>query len=81
MNLRIFDSAEDLVHAAARTVVQKIGAGARTIALSGGSTPKPMYELLGKETIDVPVTWVVVDERYVPMSDPQVEPARVARSP
>ena len=77
MNLRIFDSAEDLVHAAARTVVQKIGAGARTIALSGGSTPKPMYELLGKETIDVPVTWVVVDERYVPMSDPQSNAAMI----
>jgi 6-phosphogluconolactonase len=80
MNLRIFESADDLVHAAARTIVQKIEAGARTIALSGGSTPKPVYELLGKETIDAPVTWVVVDERYVPMSDPQSNAAMIERT-
>jgi 6-phosphogluconolactonase len=80
MNLRIFDSADDLVHAAARTVLQKIGEGARTIALSGGSTPKPMYELLGKETIDVPVTWIVVDERYVPIDDPQSNAAMIEKT-
>ncbi len=80
MNLRIFDSTDDLIHAAARTIVQKIEAGARTIALSGGSTPKPMYELLGKETIDVPVTWVVVDERYVPIDDPQSNAGMIERA-
>jgi 6-phosphogluconolactonase len=77
MNLRIFDSADDLVRAAARTVLQKIDEGARTIALSGGTTPKPLYELLGKETIGEQVTWVIVDERYVPMSDPQSNAAMI----
>ena len=76
MNLRIFDSADDLVHAAARTVLQKIEEGARTIALSGGTTPKPVYELLGREAIP-DVTWVLVDERYVPMSDPQSNAAMI----
>ncbi len=73
MNLRIFDSADDLVRAAGRTIVQRVHAGARSIALSGGCTPKPLYELLGTsdELNDFPITWVVVDERYVPMNDPQ----------
>jgi len=77
MNVRIFDSADDLARAAARTILQKIEEGARTIALSGGTTPKPVYELLGRETIAAPVTWVVVDERYVPMSDPQSNAAMI----
>jgi len=76
MNLRVFDSADDLAHAAARTVLQKIEEGARTIALSGGTTPKPVYELLGRAAI-ADVTWVVVDERYVPMSDPQSNAAMI----
>jgi 6-phosphogluconolactonase len=73
MNLRIFDSLDDLTRAAARSIVQRVRAGARSIALSGGSTPKPLYELLGRtdELRDVAITWVVVDERYVPIDDPQ----------
>ena len=73
MNLRIFDSFADLIQAAARTIEQRVAAGARSIALSGGTTPQPLYELLGKneELRKVPVTWVIVDERYVPMDDPQ----------
>ena len=47
MNLRIFDTTDDLLAAAARTLVQRVQAGARTIALSGGSTPKPLYAMLG----------------------------------
>src|SRR3954469_21724989 len=75
MNLRIFDSTDDLLAAAARTLVQRVQAGARTIALSGGSTPKPMYAMLGSSPIreqlaEFPITWVVVDERYVPIDDP-----------
>ena len=70
MNLRIFDNTEDLLRAAERTIVQQINAGARTIALSGGSTPKPLYESLGKQRFP-DVTWVIVDERYVPIDDPQ----------
>src|SRR4051812_20706199 len=76
MNLRIFDTPHDLLAAAARTLVQRVQGGARTIALSGGSTPKPMYAMLGsspmrEQLADFPITWVVVDERYVPMDDPE----------
>jgi len=76
MNLRIFDTTDDLLAAAARTLVQRVQAGARTIALSGGSTPRPMYAMLGsspmrEQLAEFPITWVVVDERYVPMDDPE----------
>jgi 6-phosphogluconolactonase len=75
MNLRIFDTTDDLLTAAARTLVQRVQAGARTIALSGGSTPKPMYAMLGSSPMrdqlaEFPITWVVVDERYVRIDDP-----------
>jgi 6-phosphogluconolactonase len=75
MNLRIFDTTDDLLAAGARTLVQRAQAGARTIALSGGSTPKPMYAMLGsspmrEQLAEFPITWIVVDERYVPIDDP-----------
>jgi len=77
MNLRIFDSLDDLVSAAARTVVQRASQRETcSIALSGGSTPKPVYERLGssplrEELEPRQITWVVADERYVPFDDPQ----------
>jgi 6-phosphogluconolactonase len=73
MNLRIFDTVDDLLRAAERTLLQRIEGGARTIALSGGSTPKPLYQSLGHNDRlrDFPITWVLVDERYVPIDDPQ----------
>ena len=82
MNLRIFDSLDDLMHATARTIVQRVEAGARSIALSGGSTPKPLYELLGRDATlaQYPITWVVVDERYVPFDDPQSNAGMIMRT-
>ena len=76
MNLRIFDTTNDLLAAAARTLVQRVQSGARTIALSGGSTPKPMYTMLSsspmrEQLAAFPITWIVVDERYVPIDDPE----------
>lgn len=76
MNLRVFDSLEDLSHAAARAILQS---GARTIAVTGGSTPKRLYEILG-QSLPADVTWVLVDERYVPHSDPQSNAAMVERT-
>ena len=75
MNSRIFDSTEDLIAAAARTIMQRVEAGARSIALSGGSTPKPLYQMMGtgamRETLArYSIIWVVVDERYVPIDHP-----------
>jgi 6-phosphogluconolactonase len=90
MNLRIFDSLDDLARAAARTIVQHARPGA-AIALSGGSTPKPVYEILGRAMATdagergpglagIPITWVVVDERYVPLTDPQSNAAMMQRT-
>jgi 6-phosphogluconolactonase len=75
MNLRIFDTPADALAATARTIIQRVQAGARTIALSGGSTPKPLYASLGttplrEELAEFPITWIVVDERYVPIDHP-----------
>ncbi|HSY49627.1 MAG TPA: 6-phosphogluconolactonase [Thermoanaerobaculia bacterium] len=75
MNLRVFDSTDDLLTAAARTLMQRVQAGARTIALSGGSTPQPLYAMLGasplrEQLAEFPITWIVVDERYVPIDHP-----------
>jgi 6-phosphogluconolactonase len=86
MNLRIFDTVEELVPAAARAIVQRAaGKKAFSVALSGGSTPKPLYQLLGSsplrdELAGIAVTWVVVDERYVPMSDPQSNAAMIEKT-
>ena len=76
MNLRIFDTTDDLLNAAARTLLQRVQSGARTIALSGGSTPSPCYAMLGDSPLrdqlaEFPITWIVVDERYVPIDDPE----------
>lgn len=86
MNLRIFDSLDDLVRAAAATIVQIAQKNERpVIALSGGSTPKPLYELLGgapfrDQLAQKPMVWVVVDERYVPLDDPQSNAAMIQRT-
>lgn len=70
---RIFDSASDLIAGVERAIVQLVEKGTQSIALSGGHTPKPLYESLGRnETIrKAKITWVIVDERYVPIDDPQ----------
>ncbi|HET7436591.1 MAG TPA: 6-phosphogluconolactonase [Thermoanaerobaculia bacterium] len=86
MNLRIFDSPEELIRATARTILQQLHPGLpATIAISGGSTPKPLYELLATEPwreqlARTPVTWVLVDERYVPRDDPQSNAAMIERT-
>lgn len=82
MNLRIFDTVDDLIHAAAKTLLQRIDAGARTIGLSGGSTPRPLYENLGRndELREKPMTWVIIDERYVPIDDPQSNAGMIRKS-
>ncbi|MBM3231338.1 6-phosphogluconolactonase [Candidatus Peregrinibacteria bacterium] len=44
--------------------------GSAIVGLSGGSTPKPIYEALGKENINwSAVTVFLVDDRYVPAKD------------
>jgi 6-phosphogluconolactonase len=82
MNLRIFDNNVDLIAGTARAVLDQIKNGARTIALSGGSTPQPLYEQLGRNDSirELPITWVIVDERYVPVEDPQSNEGMMRRT-
>ncbi len=85
MNLRIFDSAGELIEAAAATVLAHAASDSCSIALSGGSSPKPLYELLGRpprseELAKTRITWVVVDERYVPVDDPQSNAGMIQRT-
>lgn len=73
MNLRIFETTDELTRGVAAAIHDRVQQGARSIALSGGSTPKPLYQLLGESEAlrEMLITWVVVDERYVPIDDPQ----------
>ncbi len=86
MNLRIFDSVDGLVRGAASTILQRVkGKERAAVALSGGSTPKPLYELLGgapyrDELAKARIVWVIVDERYVPLSDPLSNAAMIERT-
>jgi 6-phosphogluconolactonase len=71
MNLRVFDSVDDLAAAAAAEVIRRLETGVRVIGLSGGSTPGTLYQLLGsgeqrKRIADYAITWVTEDERLVP---------------
>ncbi len=86
MNLRIFENIDDLSRAAARTILQRIRPGEpATIVVTGGSTPKRLYEMLGEspfreELLQMPITWALLDERYVPIDDPQSNAGMIERS-
>jgi 6-phosphogluconolactonase len=82
MNLQIFDNVADLSSAAAREIERRVLGGARTVALSGGSTPQGLYTILGRSDAlrETPVTWVEVDERYVPVDDPQSNAGMIQRT-
>jgi 6-phosphogluconolactonase len=79
--IEIFPDPERLIQSAAEKVV-RLGAeaiqknGIFTLALSGGSTPRPLYALLAKGTFATSIDWSRVhlfwgDERCVPPDDPR----------
>jgi len=74
--LVIVDDAETLAHEAAKRVIARINESARpTVCLTGGSSPKRLYELLAAEPFrdQIPwarVHWFIGDERFVPRDDP-----------
>ena len=80
-DVRIFDGLEHLSWAAATDFeqlarIKAIEKKPFTVALSGGSTPQPLYELLGSPTFAGRVRWpnvhlFQVDERCVPPDDVQ----------
>ncbi len=82
MNLRIFDNTADLVAGTYEAIVQRIRSGDRSIAISGGASPIPIYQLLGRndELSSLPITWVVVDERHVPIDHPDSNAGMIERT-
>ena len=76
MNLRIFENLEDLSQGAARAIRES---NAKAIGLTGGSTPKRLYEILS-DSLPQAVTWVLIDERYVPRDDPQSNAGMIERT-
>lgn len=75
MNLEILGTPEELAKAAAELFVKR---GLSTIALSGGSTPKRLYQLLAdpNEPFREQVPWSTIkffwtDERHVPPDHPE----------
>jgi 6-phosphogluconolactonase len=75
-NIQVFDDAEAVARAAARRIVELASRsiaerGAFSIALSGGSTPKAIFELLAADEFRTQIAWQNVhvffgDERTVP---------------
>lgn len=74
-----------LMAATAHRIADALGAaiaerGEACAALSGGSTPEPAYALLAEAPLDwSKVTFALVDERFVPPSDPASNEAMLRR--
>ncbi|MES2426849.1 MAG: 6-phosphogluconolactonase [Bacteroidota bacterium] len=81
MTLNIFQTPDEVVDALAQLFVKtandSIAArGKFSVALSGGSSPKKLYELLASTTYADSIEWAKVyfffgDERNVPQTDPE----------
>ncbi|HEV3499095.1 MAG TPA: 6-phosphogluconolactonase, partial [Bradyrhizobium sp.] len=74
---RIFESAETLAQTVAQWLcgLAQVGGGPFSVCLSGGSTPRLMYERLATPAIASRFPWPRVhwfwgDERFVPHDDP-----------
>ncbi len=79
MNLKIFDNLDELYRSAAQLFIERSAEavarnGQFTVALSGGSSPKAIFQLLATEDYYTKIDWdrwfiFWVDERWVPLDD------------
>jgi 6-phosphogluconolactonase len=76
MKVAVFDTPETVAQRLADWVVARLGEGSGRVALclSGGSTPRRLYELLGAPSRRDPLPWARMhcfwgDERFVPRDD------------
>ncbi|HVM87482.1 MAG TPA: 6-phosphogluconolactonase [Puia sp.] len=79
MHLHIFKTADEFNHAVADWIVDSIAKTLKiqdrfTLVLSGGNTPKALYQLLSATTYREKIDWSKLhvfwgDERYVPFTD------------
>jgi 6-phosphogluconolactonase len=91
--LRVFETAQALAEGAAEFVCERAEAshGRFVVSLSGGSTPKPLYQALASDTLVKRFPWdravfLFGDERFVPPDDPasnyrMVREAMFSRAP
>jgi 6-phosphogluconolactonase len=84
--LIVMDGADALADAAASRLMARIDANSGRIAvcLTGGSSPKRLYQLLASDRYRgrIPwnrVHWFIGDERFVPVSDPRNNMAMARR--
>lgn len=86
MKLEVFPDRDALMHAAAARLAKSLeraiaARGSACAALSGGATPEPAYAHLAAMALDWPrVTFLLVDERFVPPSDPASNEAMLRRA-
>jgi 6-phosphogluconolactonase len=85
--IRVFDDVAALAAGAADLLCERAAAstGAFVVGLSGGSTPKPVYECLARspwrEALPWDrVHWVIGDERFVPVTDPESNIGMIRRA-
>ncbi|RXJ49642.1 6-phosphogluconolactonase [Gelidibacter gilvus] len=81
MNIKIYDNSDNLINALAQAVcdaaIEAISArGQFNFVLSGGSSPKKLYKLLGSKPYKKQIDWEKTyfffgDERFVPKDDAQ----------
>lgn len=67
MKIQTFNSEEAWTDAALKFILLL---KPQTVALSGGSSPSPIYKALGQKPESKHITFYQVDERYVPKDDP-----------
>ncbi len=72
-DLTVLDDAQALARHAATWLAEKLGAGAQgvsAVCLSGGATPRILYELLARTPLPWKrIHWFWCDERFVPPAD------------
>ncbi len=85
--IHVFADVPELARGAADLLCARAAAssGPFTVALSGGSTPRPVYEALATSPWRdrVPwdrVHWVIGDERFVPVADPESNIGMIRRA-
>ncbi|HEU5167895.1 MAG TPA: 6-phosphogluconolactonase, partial [Chitinophagaceae bacterium] len=80
MEIHIYKTVDEVIEGLANYFVQTVNAAIKeknecTVVLSGGNSPKKLYELLASQDYARQINWDKIyfffgDERYVPFNDP-----------
>lgn len=72
MRVQTFTTASAFIHASAQMMLDACSTTAPSLALSGGKTPKPIYQYFAKKFLEQKtcvLSGYMVDERYLPLHD------------